>query len=68
MSACFVVAQYAARAAGSVGVLLVTTDHQRASLVANALITAGPVVVAVPLTGAYGLPGVVASYVLARGR
>lgn len=60
----FVVAQYAACAAGSVGILLTMTDHQRALLVVNVVVTAVLVVVAVPLTAAYGLPGVVASYVL----
>ncbi len=60
----FVVAQYAACAAGSVGILLVMTDHQRASLAVNAAITAGLVVVAVPLTARYGLEGLVVTYVL----
>jgi O-antigen/teichoic acid export membrane protein len=60
----FVVAQYGACAAGSVGILLTMTDNQRALLVVNAVITAILVVTAVPLTLAYGLPGLVASYVL----
>ncbi len=60
----FVVAQYAACAAGSVGILLVMTDHQRASLVVNSAITAGLVVVAVPLTARFGLEGLVVTYVL----
>lgn len=60
----FVVAQYAACAAGSVGILLKMTDHQRASLVVNSFITAGLVVTAVPLTATYGLEGLVVSYLL----
>lgn len=60
----FVVAQYGACAAGSVGILLTMTDNQRALLVVNAVITAILVVTAVPLTLAYGLPGLVGSYVL----
>jgi len=60
----FVVAQYAACAAGSVGILLVMTDHQRASLAVNAAITAGLAVIAVPLTARFGLAGLVVAYVL----
>ncbi|WP_458187903.1 lipopolysaccharide biosynthesis protein [Haladaptatus sp. NG-WS-4] len=60
----FVVAQYAACAAGSVGILLTMTDHQRALLVVNVAITAFLTVTAVPLTVTYGLPGLVASYLL----
>ncbi|WP_227131199.1 lipopolysaccharide biosynthesis protein [Halorubellus salinus] len=60
----FVVAQYVACAAGSVGILLMMTDNQRALLVVNSLITAALVVVAIPLTANYGLPGLVGTYVL----
>ena len=60
----FVVAQYVACAAGSVGILLMMTDNQRALLVVNTAITAALVVVAIPLTATYGLPGLVGTYVL----
>ncbi|WP_323676503.1 lipopolysaccharide biosynthesis protein [Halorubellus sp. PRR65] len=60
----FVVAQYVACAAGSVGILLMMTDNQRALLVVNSAITAALVVVAIPLTANYGLPGLVGTYVL----
>jgi O-antigen/teichoic acid export membrane protein len=60
----FVVAQYVACAAGSVGILLMMTDNQRALLVVNTAITAVLVVVAIPLTATYGLPGLVGTYVL----
>ncbi|UPV74336.1 lipopolysaccharide biosynthesis protein [Halorussus limi] len=60
----FVVAQYAACAAGSVGILLTMTDHQRALLVVNVVITAFLTVTAIPLTTEFGLPGLVGSYVL----
>ncbi|MFC4450508.1 lipopolysaccharide biosynthesis protein [Halorussus aquaticus] len=60
----FVLAQYAACAAGSVGILLTMTDHQRALLVVNVGITAFLAVTAIPLTTRFGLPGLVVSYVL----
>jgi O-antigen/teichoic acid export membrane protein len=60
----FIVAQYAACAAGSVGILLTMTDNQRALLVVNVAITAFLAVTAIPLTTEFGLPGLVASYVL----
>jgi O-antigen/teichoic acid export membrane protein len=60
----FVVAQFGACAAGSVGILLRMTDNQRALLVVNVFITGVLIVTAVPLTLRYGLAGVVASYVL----
>jgi len=60
----FVVAQYVACAAGSVGILLAMTDNQRALLVVNTAITAVLVVVAIPLTAEFGLPGLVWTYVL----
>ena len=60
----FVVAQYGACAAGSVGVLLWMTDNQRALPVTNVAITGVLIVTAVPLTLEHGLAGVVASYVL----
>jgi len=60
----FVLAQWVACAAGSVGILLKMTDNQRALLVVNVAITAGLVVVAVPLTRRFGLAGVVATYLL----
>ncbi|WP_135854381.1 lipopolysaccharide biosynthesis protein [Halorussus salinus] len=60
----FVLAQYAACAAGSVGILLTMTDHQRALLVVNLVITAFLTVTAIPLTTTFGLPGLVASYLL----
>ncbi len=60
----FVLAQFGACAAGSVGILLMMTDHQRALLVTNIAITAFLAVTAVPLVVAFGLPGLVAGYVL----
>jgi O-antigen/teichoic acid export membrane protein len=60
----FVVAQYVACAAGSVGILLAMTDNQRAHLVVNTVVTAVLVVTAIPLTARYGLVGLVGSYVL----
>lgn len=60
----FVLAQYGACAVGSVGILLTMTDNQRALLVVNVVITAILVVTAIPLTVVYGLPGLVASYLL----
>lgn len=60
----FVVAQYAACAAGSVGILLRMTDNQRALLVVNVAITAVLAVTAVPLTAVYGLWGLAASFLL----
>ncbi|WP_137287610.1 lipopolysaccharide biosynthesis protein [Halorussus salinisoli] len=60
----FIVAQYAACAAGSVGILLTMTDNQRALLVVNVVITAFLAVTAIPLTTQFGLPGLVISYVL----
>jgi O-antigen/teichoic acid export membrane protein len=60
----FVVAQYGACAAGSVGILLRMTDNQRALLVTNVAITGVLAVTAIPLTIRYGLVGVVASYLL----
>jgi O-antigen/teichoic acid export membrane protein len=60
----FILAQYAACAAGSVGILLKMTDNQRALLVVNVVITAFLAVTAIPLTTEFGLPGLVASYVL----
>lgn len=60
----FVLAQYGACAAGSVGILLTMTDNQRALLVVNVAITAFLAVTAVPLTLTYGLEGLVVSYLL----
>jgi O-antigen/teichoic acid export membrane protein len=60
----FIVAQYGACAAGSVGILLTMTDNQRALLVVNTVVTAILVVTAIPLTVEYGLPGLVASFLL----
>ncbi|MBO4247838.1 lipopolysaccharide biosynthesis protein [Halomicrobium sp. IBSBa] len=60
----FVVAQYGACAAGSVGILLTMTDNQRALLIVNTVVTLLLIAVAVPLTLAYDLPGLVASYLL----
>ncbi|MFB6072045.1 MAG: lipopolysaccharide biosynthesis protein [Halobacterium sp.] len=60
----FVLAQYGACAAGSVGILLTMTDNQRALLVVNTFVTAVLVGTAVPLTVEFGLPGLVASYLL----
>ena len=60
----FILAQYAACGAGSVGILLTMTDHQRALLVVNTVITAFLTVTAIPLTIEFGLPGLVASYLL----
>jgi O-antigen/teichoic acid export membrane protein len=60
----FVLAQYGACAAGSVGILLTMTDNQRALLVVNVVVTLFVVATTVPLTLAFGLPGVVAGYLL----
>jgi len=60
----FVLAQYGACAAGSVGFLLMMTDNQRALLVVNTAITLFLAVTAVPLTIEFGLPGLVASFFL----
>ncbi|WP_435320678.1 lipopolysaccharide biosynthesis protein [Haloarchaeobius sp. TZWSO28] len=60
----FVLAQFGACAAGSVGILLAMTDNQRALLAVNVFITAFLTVTAIPLTSAYGLEGLVASYFL----
>jgi O-antigen/teichoic acid export membrane protein len=60
----FVVAQFAACAAGSVGILLTMTDNQRALLVVNTVVTLVLVVVSIPLTVEFGLPGLVATYLL----
>ncbi|WP_435362132.1 hypothetical protein [Haloarchaeobius sp. DFWS5] len=60
----FVLAQYGACAAGSVGILLAMTDNQRALLAINTAITAFLVVTAIPLTSQFGLDGLVTSYVL----
>ncbi|WP_435064791.1 lipopolysaccharide biosynthesis protein [Halobaculum sp. EA56] len=63
----FVLAQFLACAAGSVGILLTMTDHQRALLVVNTAITLFLAVTAVPLVVEFGLPGLVASYLLMLG-
>ncbi|UIO99151.1 lipopolysaccharide biosynthesis protein [Halobaculum sp. CBA1158] len=63
----FVLAQVLACAAGSVGILLRMTDHQRALLVVNTVITLFLAVTAIPLTIEFGLAGVVASYLLMLG-
>ncbi|WP_135365420.1 lipopolysaccharide biosynthesis protein [Halosimplex halophilum] len=60
----FVLAQFGACAAGSVGILLMMTDNQRPYLAVNVCITLLLAAVAVPLTVRYGLAGLVASYVL----
>lgn len=60
----FIAAQYAACAAGSVGILMKMTDHQRAVLVVNVVITAFLTVTAIPLTIEFGLLGLVVSYIL----
>lgn len=60
----FVLAQYGACTAGSVGILLRMTDNQRALLLVNTVVTLALLVTAVPLTRQYGLPGLVASFVL----
>ncbi len=60
----FVLAQIAACAAGSVGILLRMTDNQRALLVTNVGITTVLAIVAVPLTIRFGLSGVVWTYLL----
>jgi len=60
----FVLGQFGACGAGSVGILLTMTDHQRAMLVTNVVITGVLIVTAVPLTIAYGLTGLVGSYLL----
>ena len=60
----FVLAQIAACAAGSVGILLRMTDNQRALLVTNVAITTVLAVVAIPVTVRFGLTGVVWTYLL----
>lgn len=60
----FVLAQFGACAAGSVGILLTMTDNQRGLLVVNTAVTLVLAVVAVPLTVEFGLPGLVFSYLL----
>jgi len=60
----FILAQYGACAAGSVGILLMMTDHQKAMFAVNSAVTAVLVVIAIPLTVSYGLSGLVASYFL----
>ncbi|KAB1192984.1 hypothetical protein GJR96_05815 [Haloferax sp. MBLA0076] len=60
----FILAQYVASAAGSVGILLMMTDNQRALLVVNTAITVVLALVAIPLTATFGLSGLVASYLL----
>lgn len=60
----FILAQFFASAAGSVGILLTMTDNQRALLVVNTVITVVLAIVAIPLTATYGLAGLVASYLL----
>ncbi|WP_436932780.1 lipopolysaccharide biosynthesis protein [Halosimplex halobium] len=60
----FVLAQFGACAAGSVGILLMMTDNQRPYLAVNVCITLLLAAIAVPLTVRYGLAGLVASYVL----
>jgi O-antigen/teichoic acid export membrane protein len=60
----FVLAQFGACAAGSVGILLRMTDNQRGLLVVNTVVTLVLAVFAIPLTVAIGLPGLVFSYLL----
>lgn len=60
----FVLAQFGACAAGSVGILLTMTDNQRGLLVVNTVVTLVLAVVAIPLTAAFGLPGLVFGYLL----
>lgn len=60
----FVLSQVLAAAAGSVGILLMMTDHQRALLVTDATVSAVLVVTAVPLTARYGIAGLAGSYLL----
>ncbi|MFC7096373.1 lipopolysaccharide biosynthesis protein [Halobaculum marinum] len=63
----FVFAQVLACAAGSVGILLRMTDHQRALLVVNTAITLFLAVTAIPLTVEFGLAGLVVAYLLMLG-
>lgn len=58
----FLLAQYAAVVAGSVGLLLTMTDHERASTVINAGVTVVLAAVAVPVTARAGFVGVVGLY------
>lgn len=60
----FVIAQYLACAAGSVGMILMMTDHQRALMVVNVVATVILLITAIPLTATYGLTGLVVSYLL----
>jgi O-antigen/teichoic acid export membrane protein len=58
----FVAANLVGCAVGSVGILLVMTDHQHASLRLNGAIVIVTYAVTVPLTMAYGLAGVVVGF------
>lgn len=60
----FILGQVVACATGSVGILLMMTDHQRAVLVINVVLTVFLMATAIPLTIIYGLPGLVGSYLL----
>lgn len=60
----FILAQVAAGASGSNGILLRMTDHEQAFLAVNLVITAFLIVTSVLMTLHFGLPGLVASYLL----
>ncbi|WP_276257568.1 lipopolysaccharide biosynthesis protein [Haloglomus litoreum] len=60
----FVLAQWVACVAGSVGILLLMTDNQRASFLVNASLTGVLTVIAVPVTLHFGLPGLAVVYLL----
>lgn len=60
----FVLGEVAAATSGSVGILLIMTDHQRAFLTSNVVLTGFMLVTAIPMTVLFGLPGMVGSYCL----
>lgn len=60
----FVAAQYVSCAIGSVGMLLVMTDNQDVHLGINTFTSAFLVATAIPLSVAFGLPGLVLSFAM----
>lgn len=60
----FVIAQFVACGAGSVGLLLMMTDNQKPYLAVNTVLTVVVLGATVSLTLAYGLPGLVGGYLL----
>lgn len=60
----FILAEFAASAAGSVGIILKMTDHEQAWLLIDTVTALFMVVTAIPLTTMFGLQGLVVSYLL----